>query len=80
MKKDCRDRRDHVLKRNQAFSDQLEGMVDSYLKWSATMGDRRFDDHVDGQLDGPGSSNTQGYYDIKVVDVFRTFFFPHQFS
>lgn len=73
MRKDCRDRRDRVLKRNQAFSDQLEDMVDVFLEWSSAMGDRRFNDRTDSHSDNPLSSNVQNHYDIIVVDVFRVF-------
>lgn len=63
---DRRTRQDRILRRNQAFAAQLDGMVQAYLDWNKALG-------VSGKGVAAPLANdvvVQDVYYVKVVDIF----------
>jgi hypothetical protein len=63
---DDRTRQDQVLRRNEAFALQLEGMTDSYLSWFDSLGE----EGLANNCPVPPTAPIQAQYQIGVVDVF----------
>lgn len=73
MQRDHRDRRNRVVKRNQAFQLLLPGLVDAYLHWAAKAANSCFPEHQDQPAVDDQDIGTESYK-IQVIDVFRSYF------
>ncbi|KAG1797356.1 uncharacterized protein HD556DRAFT_1267601 [Suillus plorans] len=68
---DKRTRRDRVLRRNNAFAEQMVVMTDAYLVWSLTKCEDAFRGFFERlEKEGLGSDSNCGQWSISVIDVF----------
>ncbi|KAG1888193.1 hypothetical protein F4604DRAFT_1877353 [Suillus subluteus] len=70
---DNRTRRDHVLRRNQAFTEQMPVMTDAYLAWSLTKSKEEFKsffERLQNEDLERNSARDCGEWSISVIDMF----------
>ncbi|KAG1789326.1 hypothetical protein EV424DRAFT_1476376 [Suillus variegatus] len=68
---DNRTRRDRVLRRNQAFTEQMPAMIDAYLAWSLAKSKEEFKSFFERLRNEELESNSDyGEWSISVIDVF----------
>ena len=63
---DTRTQHDQVHWRNEALDVQIEAMIDAYLAWFSSLGDAGLANNDPPSL----SSVLQGYYPVKVLDMY----------
>ncbi|KAI6125002.1 hypothetical protein EDD16DRAFT_1763245, partial [Pisolithus croceorrhizus] len=69
QRKDYRTRRDRILRRNEAFDQQLPALTQAYLDWSYTWTKGKSKEYFPKSADN-GSSATS--WTLHVIDVYRT--------
>ncbi|KAI6032301.1 hypothetical protein BKA83DRAFT_4558705 [Pisolithus microcarpus] len=67
-RKDYRTRRDRILRRNEAFDQQLPALTQAYLDWSYTWAKERSKEYFPKPEDGGGSATS---WTLRVIDVYR---------
>ncbi|KAI6023100.1 hypothetical protein BKA83DRAFT_4493227 [Pisolithus microcarpus] len=66
-RKDYRMHRDHILRRNEAFDQQLPALTQAYLDWSYTWAKERSKEYFPKPEDGGGSATS---WTLRIIDVY----------